>query len=282
MTPRIIIMDILRKFLRLDRRLLFAAVAVCVIVPTLFPINLRVNASPPTRALFEHIDGLKPGTAVVLSLDYDPATDAELTPMAYALARHCRRRHLPVVFMSLDPGGVGLAVTIADRWARETGAEYGVDYVVLGYKAGIDAVILAFGRDIKLAYPADVNNRPLDQLPLTRRVRTYADIGVVVTLASAGYPELWVPYAHERYGAKIGAGVTAVMAPDYYPYLETGQFVGMLGGLKGAAEYEELIGRPGNGYKGMDAQTMVHLFIVLMILLGNVAYLLTSRRKEKA
>ena len=30
-------------------------------------------------------------------------------------------------------------------------------------------------------------------------------------------------------------GITAVMAPDFYPYLQAGQIVGMLNGLKGGA-----------------------------------------------
>jgi len=39
----------------------------------------------------------------------------------------------------------------------------------------------------------------------------------------------------------VAVGVTAVMAADLYPYLQSGQLVGMLAGLKGAAEYEKLV-----------------------------------------
>jgi len=63
-----------------------------------------------------------------------------------------------------------------------------------------------------------------------------------------------------------------------YPYHDSGQIVGFLGGLKGAAEYEALVGAPGEGIRGMDAQTISHLFIVLMIILGNVGYAMTRWR----
>lgn len=274
-------MKLLEKFLNLDRRIVFALVTLAIAVPMLFPMHLKVHSSPPVEKLYNEIEHLKPGTPVVISFDYDPSTDAELTPMAYALIRHCFKRHLPVIGMTLDPGGAGLALNVLTRTAKESHAREGVDYAFLGYKAGYSAVILALGRNFKLAYPNDYFGVPLDKIPLMKKTHSYSDVGVVVTLASAGYPEEWVPYARERYGVKLAAGVTAVMAPEYYPYLETGQLCGLIGGLKGAAEYEELVGRPGGGARGMDAQAMVHVLIVAMIILGNVAYFIVQGKKRR-
>jgi len=70
------------------------------------------------------------------------------------------------------------------------------------------------------------------------------------------------------------------MATSFYPFLSSGQMVGLLGGLKGAAEYEMLLKKPGMGQKGMDAQSVSHLVIVLMIVWGNVGYFL--KRKSSA
>jgi hypothetical protein len=270
-------MNVLEKFLGLERRVIYALVGACVVLPLLFPLRLRVTSSPPVRKLYEAVDNLRPGTPILISMDYDPSTTAELTPMADALLHHCLRRRLPVILMTLDPGGAGLTVGLLADFARATGARYGADYCFLGYKAGFSAVILALGSDVRLAYPTDYYGTPLPDIPLMRRVRNYGDMGLVISISAADYPEVWVAYAHERYGVKLGTGVTAVMAPDFYPYLQTGQFVGMLGGLKGAAEYEQLLGRPADGSKGMDAQTVVHVFVVLSILLGNVAYFVNRR-----
>jgi len=46
----------------------------------------------------------------------------------------------------------------------------------------------------------------------------------------------------------------------------------MVGGLRGAAEYELLIGRGGSGARGMLAQTGMHLYVLLLIVIGNVVY----------
>ena len=52
-------------------------------------------------------------------------------------------------------------------------------------------------------------------------------------------------------------------------------------GLKGAAEYEKLIGKPEKAYLGMKAQSIAHVAIILLVLLGNVVYFLSRRKTER-
>jgi len=53
----------------------------------------------------------------------------------------------------------------------------------------------------------------------------------------------------------------------------------MLSGLRGAAEYEKLINAPGIATKLMDAQSLAHLLIITLIVLGNVAFVVKQRSK---
>jgi hypothetical protein len=274
-------MNFYEKFLHIDRRYIFIFVALGVIIPLVRPLGLAVTTSPPVENVYNAVEELPPGTPVLVSVDYDPSTQPELSPMTVAVLRHCFSRGLPVIITVLHPGGPGLALEISDRVSKEMGAKYGEDYVFLGYKVGSSAVILSMGQDFHVSFPADYFNTPIDEIPLMKRVNNYNDIGLVVTMSGSTFPDAWVAYAHERYGQKLAAGVTAVMAADYYPYLQTGQLVGLIGGLKGAAEYEKLIDRPDDGLKGMDAQTIIHLFVVLMILLGNIAFIFVQRAKKR-
>jgi len=274
-------MNFYEKFLHIDRRYIFIFVALGVIIPLVWPLGLAVTTSPPVENVYNAVEELAPGTPVLVSVDYDPSTQPELSPMTIAVLRHCFARDLPVIITVLHPGGPGLALEISDRISKEVGAVYGEDYVFLGYKVGSSAVILSIGQDFHVSFPADYFNTPIDEIPLMKKVKNYNDIGLVITMSGSTYPDAWVAFAHERYGQKLAAGVTAVMAADYYPYLQTGQLVGLIGGLKGAAEYEKLIDRPDDGLKGMDAQTIVHLFVVLMILLGNIAFLFVQRAKKR-
>jgi hypothetical protein len=53
-----------------------------------------------------------------------------------------------------------------------------------------------------------------------------------------------------------------------------------MGGLRGAAEYEALLGRRGVATAGMDAQSATHALIIVLILVGNVGYLASRRRGQ--
>ena len=92
-------------------------------------------------------------------------------------------------------------------------------------------------------------------------------------------------FAGDPGGIPVGTGTTAVQAPLLYPYYP-GQLVGLLGGLKGAAEYEaalakqhpELAPRARQATVLMGPQAVAHLLIVVLIILGNVSYAIGKRR----
>jgi len=84
-----------------------------------------------------------------------------------------------------------------------------------------------------------------------------------------------------RYGVTVVSGNTAIQAILIYPYYNAGQIPGFLGGLKGAAEYESLVERPGLGVKGMDAQSMAHLLMLSFIVIGNIGYFISRRHEQK-
>ena len=120
----------------------------------------------------------------------------------------------------------------------------------------------------------DYNNLPLEQIPMMKKIKNYEDISLIISVTDGDMPVWWVDYAVSRYHMKLTVATTAVMATSFYPFLSAGQMVGLLGGLKGAAEYEMLIKKPGMGQRGMDSQSVCHLVIILLVIAGNVGYFL--------
>jgi hypothetical protein len=165
--------------------------------------------------------------------------------------------------------------------ARERHQTYGVDYVNLGYKPGNEAVMVLMGQSIPNTFPRDHGGRDVRSLLVMREVRNYSSFPLLVSI-SGGYPgtKEYVQQVQGRFHIPIVAGVTAVGAPTLYPYLQTGQLRGLLGGMAGAAEYEALRYEHGMASRGMDAQSLAHLFIALCIVLGNVAQ--WQRRRAEA
>jgi hypothetical protein len=268
------------KVLSIDRRWIFLAIGIAVTVPFFLPLGLPIVVTPPVQSLYDAVGELEPNSApLLLSIDYAPATLPELEPMSMAILRHCFENDVDVVVMTLHPAGYGLAERALLAVAEEYDQEYGEDYAFLGFQPGVSAVILGMGINIRNVFPADAYGTALDDIPLMQGVRNYDDIPLVISLAGWSAAEAWVYYAHQPYRQQVGAGVTAVMATDFYPYLNAGQLTGLLGGMRGAAEYEELIQRPDQGARGMDSQSVIRLIIIVLIAVGNIAYFVSRKAK---
>ncbi len=263
---------------KLDRRWLFLAVGLLVLLPLLRPIGLPVEPSPPSRLFRDAIAAVPDGSTILMSCDYDPASRPELVPMTRTALRQLWRKHCRIVVTVLWPGGAALVdqtiEEVADEFrARGTRLVDGVDYVNLGYKSGNEAVMVLMGQGVKSTFPVDQHQRPTSSLPILRDVTNYASFPLLVNI-SAGYPgtKEWVQQVNARFHLPMVSGCTAVSAPEYFPYLQSGQLRGLLGGMAGAAEYEKLEGESGTATRGMDAQSLAHLFIALCIVLGNVVF----------
>ncbi len=280
----------------IDRRIIYALLTALVILPFFVNVTIPQKIMPQTQRLFDFIESIPPDDKVVMiSFDYSPQTMPECHPMAQALLKHCFSRGIPVIGLSFDPEAPGLAVDALTRVAHEIDSlaatkddslEYGVDYVYLGWKSGRIAAQLDMGESIAGVYPRDYFGNAIVSLPLMSRVNNYKNVAIVVILASADYPIDWIRYPQTRYGVKVGAGLTAVMAPQYYPFVQTGQVSGLMSGMKGAAEYEHLVLRHGyartlgTAETGMNSQSMIHILIIVFILLGNIGYFFSRRSKK--
>ena len=117
-------------------------------------------------------------------------------------------------------------------------------------------------------------------MPVLEGVEGLGDLDYMIDLAAGATIELWIAYGSQRYYFDMGAGCTAVSATQYYPYLNTGQINGLLGGLKGAAEYEFLAGHPARALAGMTAQSSVHALIVFLVVIANIFYFLTRKGRK--
>lgn len=267
----------------IDRRILFTLIFVAVVWPLIQPMRLPIDVSPPVQTLYDAVEAIPPGSIVMLGADYSPDTMPELQPMVDTFLRHAFSRDLRVVVACLWPASPPLVERVMGPLAEEYGKVYGVDYVNLGYMAGGIVTLLGMGSSIPNTYPSDYGGTPVGEIPLMQEVQNFDDIAFVMEV-SAGTPGTreWVQQVQGRYRVALGSGTTAVGAPNFYPYVQSGQLTGLLGGLKGAAEYETLIGYPGDATKGMDAQSIVHALVVVFILLGNVVYLLSLRRRGEA
>ncbi len=265
------------RILSVDRRVIFVLVGLGTALPLLFPVNLPITVGPRVEAAFQTIETLPAGSTVLVSMDYEPETMAELYPMSIAILRHCFRKDLKVIGMTLYSAGPGLVEPAMRIAAASEGRERNRDYVFLGYKSGFQTVMIGLGESIRQQFPTDFYRTPLDSIPMMRGINSYAGIDLVVNLTASSAADYWIQFAAGRYRKRLVLGSTAVMAADYYPYLSSRQLLGLVGGMKGAAEYEKRMDLAGDARRGMDAQSLVHVIVALLVVLGNVALFASMR-----
>ncbi len=277
-------MELLKRLDRISPRLIYFIFAVVVIVPVLRPIGLAISVDRElTQPVYDWIEGLSPGDIVFFDASYSASAEAELSPQLKAWFAHCMRRGVKVIGVAQWEAGATLAYATIKEVAvqleeEEVSAVEGTDWVMVGFKGGNPTVLRAMQDDFwKACGNTDHNNREFSESPLLARVKkwdTETTEGLIIFTAGNPGVTTYTVYFPDH---DVYVGDVAVQVAGTVNLLRAGQVKGILSGLSGAAQYEILSGTPGPSVKLMDAQSMGHLWIILLVILGNIG----SRMKTK-
>lgn len=281
----ILVLTVKGKFI--ERRIVFVFVGVALVLPFFMQFRLPMRVTPEVQAAFDALAALPPGSKVLTAFDYDPPSAPELQPMADAFMKFAFERDLDVIIIGLWPQGPQQANQSVEAAFEANPAlaeriKYGIDYVNLGFQSGADFVILRMGQSFKSMFAVDQRYTPYDSIPLLKNIRNFSNIDLAFNFSSGKVGTVeWIQVAVDRYGLKLIAGNTAVQAPQVYPYLNSGQLLGLVGGMTGAAEFEFLTGKLGKAQTFILSQTFAHLVVIAFIITGNVAYFQSRWEKRK-
>ena len=227
---------------------------------------------------------------VLICFDFDAGCDAEMTPQVATILRHCFSRGVKVL---INTGGNVMSQPLAqqtiDKAVKDGNRldppyptmESGVDYVFLGFRPNAFQLSLQMGESIISAYETDYSGKDLSTMPIMEHIRDFRAIDCVVTVSAyVGAPETWITVGNAKFGKKVILGGGAIGASDYYPFLQSGQICGLLPGLRGAAEYESALKCPDIGSKRMWSQLYTHAFAIFLIVLGNIEYFFSAKRRK--
>ncbi|HPD13329.1 MAG TPA: hypothetical protein PLE19_00165 [Planctomycetota bacterium] len=278
----------LAKLHSLDRRWLYLATVIVLVVPLLWTGLHMPSAftSPATRGLYEAIEACPPDKVVWIDSSWDQGSRAENYAQLGCVVRHlCRRR---IKFVVTSVAITVFAPEFADRVIRpiaeEAGYVYGRDWVNAGYvQAGtsLGAVIDGLCRDFHNVRPTDAAGTPAADLPLMQRVRSHKDIHLVYCITYSPNPE-WISFANGQFKLPVAFGCMSIMSPYYSTYIDSGQLCGMLVGNRGAAEYEALNQHLAEGTTLITAGSFGNCAIILAALLGNLGFWASRRQRRKS
>jgi len=262
----------------IDPRYMYLLLFIVVGAPLLRPLGLPLPITAPVKALYDKIESLPPGSVVLFEYGVGAASWPEHGPSNIAVLKHLLSKNVKIILISLytAEGPTNFATRIKPAIAHLLEKKtYGVDYVDFGYVTGYETAMAAIAENIHKALPRDVYGTPIEQIPLMKNVKTAKDLALVI---ATGYCEPYIRQFYTPYGVPVAIMTWGMNAPGYMPYIAAGQLVGMVAGIRAAAEYEVLIASPGEACASSDALSLSHLFVVILIVIGNLQYWLGGRR----
>ncbi|MBS7635468.1 hypothetical protein KEJ34_08335 [Candidatus Bathyarchaeota archaeon] len=258
------------KMAKLDARIIYLAMFIALLIPILRPLGLPLPISDMTRKAYEYVDSLPSGSKVLLALHVSVGLWPEVEPGTIAILSHLFSKSIKVVIISWgadEPVLVESTLTKVDKM----GKQYGVDWVNLGYYAGMETAMAAFAKDVHGLVKRDFYGTPIENLPIMKDIKSAKDFNLVIYDTASDIAPMIRQFV-AAYGIPMVAFCTIGWVPSFMPYLTAGQIVGMVPGIRGGAEYELLIKRPGSGATTTDALSLGFILLIVLSILGNVIW----------
>ena len=281
-------MSFWRKLNQMDNRIIYTALLLVLIGALIFPMGLPITIGTSSQAAYDIFNNFKTGDILYVSFDYDSAGATDIQSSVVSCIRLVFKNGGRVVAGALWPIGAQQAeYAFRDMLKEFPDLVEGVDYLNLGYKPGGQMYIeKAMDSIVEACANVDNAGRNLSQSPIMKDLKTLKDAAAVIcgNHGSPGASE-WVPMYATSYAVpnKIPFVVcaSAVNATINAPYVQSGQITVYLSGIRAGAEMEILTEHLGNAVAGMDAQSLSHLLVLGLMLLGNISYFMV-KREEKA
>ena len=270
-------MDLLEKMGKIDNRVLYVLLILVILIPLVSPLGLPVSVSHWTTNSYNLINKLKAGDTVIIDINYYVDGGPDVEPALVAILEHILPKGVKLIFAGIKDHAPMIVDKLMAPWEAR-GKKNGVDWVNLGYLAGGETALSAYARDIKRAFPRDFYGKSTDTLEVLKNIRGVSDTAMFMFFTDGGV-DIHIRQIAE-YKVPILAGIITVNAPRAEPFVQSGQLAGIVTGLRGAAEYETIMKKPGKALAGMDAQSMGHLLLVIFVVMANLSHI-ASRSKHR-
>jgi hypothetical protein len=261
-------------------RLVTATILLAVILVGLYLPSLEdfvsgsANVYVPEGAegAFEVTEALGSRPALV-AFEYTPAMAGELDIVAGAYLQHLSEQNSPVITISQVAAGVPMA----ERMVEQVGIS---QHLPLGLLPGEATGVRYLGTCMEQSVECDL----IRSQELGSDVGdTLAQVGLIIVLAADRESLVsWIEQVGSQSDVPIVAGVTQAMGPIASPFLASGQLVGNLDGLPGAAAYESQLGNTSGVASDLLSSTILAQWMIILALAGSSIYFGLQAVRQKS
>lgn len=280
----------------IDRRLIYLLVTIAIALPLCFEVSMPPARMKSAELAFKAVDELANDAKNIafVALDYGPNTFAETGTQTEVIVEHLLRKRIPFALFSIYPQSEPFLNSIPESKAKALMHEmpgqtweYGKDWINLGYRPAGGLLLQAIPKseDLGKLFKNDAFGTPLSQLAAFKNVKTLEDIGFLAQFTSlTGTFSSYIQFFQKPgYRPLFVHGCTSITVPEAYIYMDSGQIVGLLEGIAGAAWYSELL-RERYPERSIDKARKVntglgiaHLVIIALIVMGNLMGLFNQK-----
>jgi hypothetical protein len=273
------------KLTAVPREIVMALVLVAIIIPAMNPLGLPLLTGDMSKAWYNSVDALPEGSVVLFDIGYGSGGYPSLGPGNIAAFHQMFEKELKIVIMATALEGSMMYPLIMEAVQPENtyGAVYGEDYVFLGYIAGEQTAMAGVLGDLKALVSNDYQGTSIDSLSIMDNVGGADDFDLVAYMTTAGgTAEGWVYQAYSQYSIDVLGGCLSMMTTSIKPYYDSGQLLGIMDGIKGAADLEFLTGHPGDAIVSSDILSFTQTLVLIFIVIGNVSFWMTRGQREES
>lgn len=271
-----------KRLLGIDSRIIYLLVGLSLLIPLMKPLGLPIQISKDyTERFYNYLKAIPEGGIVFFDLAFRETGQAEFGPSVLVTFELLQRQGVKVVVGGQWEQAPFFMQSVLEERAAKTGSTYGTDWVNIGYKPGGTATWRVIIEDFwKGAAGVDWKGTKFEDIELMKRVskldkETFA--AIIIWQAGSPGSETWMTYTPDvpLLSVQMGGGVASAVR-----YLRSGQMQAILGGMRGAAEFEKITGYLGEAIGLLDAQGLAILIIVGFVALGNIAWFMARKEEQ--
>lgn len=279
-----------QRVLYVDPRILYLVFFLLLVGLEFRAVPIPVPVPETVQQLYDRIELLDGEKLVIVDCSLDSGYIAEGQGQYEAVVEHLFRRGIPfaVCLNTMFSEGPRYATALTDRVLErveaETGPrEYGVDYCIWqAVTPANGATLAALAKNIPDTIKRDVNGTPISDLPMMEGVQDIHDVDLVYRVSYTWDAIFWIGFVQSVYGTPFAVGTSAISSSGAYPFVDSEQICGLIAGASGAAAYERLLEAPGKGTQTVSVQSLSVIYVILAILLGNLAMFMARRGRDEA
>jgi len=275
-------MSIWNRLTALPREVVMTLVVIAMIIPAISPLGLPLMTSEMAEDWYRTIEEMPEGSVILFDIGYGSGGYPSLGPGQIVALKQMFENEQNVILMATAlEGSMMYPLIMEDVNPDRFGAVYGEDYLFLGYISGGQTAMAGVLGNIRSLVSNDYQGNPLDSFSIMEGVNSAEDFDLVAYLTTSGdTAEGWVYQASSQYNRPVVGGCLSMMTTSIKPYYDSDQILGLMDGIKGAADLEFLTGYPGDAIVSSDILSFTQTLVLIFIAVGNISYFMGGQEES--